>query len=71
MSDQATLTSDELVGAARALGIKEFTRADLATKLGVEPSDLKEAFQAAREAGRVERVGEDRNGTRHFRLRDW
>lgn len=63
-----TITSDQVVAAAKTLGQADFTRAELATELGVERSDMKEAFRAARESGQVEKVGDDSAGTRHFRL---
>jgi hypothetical protein len=63
-----TVTEDQLITAAQQLGQDEFTRADLAEKLGVEKPDLKEAFAGARRAGRLEKVRHDESNTRHFRL---
>lgn len=65
-----TITGDQLVGAATELSQEQFTRADLAERLGVEKSELKQAFRAARRSGRVEKVGEDDKNTGHFRLAD-
>ena len=65
---QLTVTADQLVGAARELGQDEFTRADVARRLGVEKFDLKQAFVRARKAGRVEKTRDDEDSTGHFRL---
>jgi DNA-binding transcriptional regulator LsrR (DeoR family) len=63
-----TITADQLVGAAHDLGQEEFTRADIANRLGVEKPELKQAFAQARKAGRVEKVRDDEENTGHFRL---
>ena len=65
---QLTVTEDQLVEAARELGKDEFTRQDVAEKLGVEKSDLKQAFNHARKAGRLEKTRDDEENTGHFRL---
>lgn len=65
---QSTITADQLVGAAQELGHEEFTRADVASQLGVEKPELKRAFAQARKAGRVEKVRDDEENTGHFRL---
>jgi DNA-binding transcriptional regulator LsrR (DeoR family) len=62
------ITADRIVAAAEELGQAEFTRADLAAKLGVSNKDLRDAFHAARQSGRVERVGKDAEGRGVFRL---
>jgi DNA-binding transcriptional regulator LsrR (DeoR family) len=62
------ITADQVVEAAQALGQEEFTRADLAAKLGVEKTDIKPAFRTARQAGRLEKVRDDEDNTGHFRL---
>ncbi len=63
-----TITADQLVGAAQDLGQEEFTRADIANRLGVEKPELKQAFAQARKAGRVAKVRDDEENTGHFRL---
>lgn len=63
-----TVTEEELIVAARDLGQDEFTRGDVAGKLGVEKTVLKQAFVRARKAGRVEKVRDDKENTAHFRL---
>lgn len=63
-----TITPDRVIGAAQELGKDEFTRADLASKLDVKRPDIKEGFKAARKAGRLEKVGQDAEGTGLFRL---
>jgi DNA-binding transcriptional regulator LsrR (DeoR family) len=65
---QLTVTEDQLVEAAQGLGQDEFTRGDVADKLGVEKPELKQAFVRARKAGRVEKVRDDEENTAHFRL---
>jgi hypothetical protein len=62
------ITPDQLVQAARDLGEDEFTRGDLAAKLGVEKADIKPAFKDARHAGRLEKTRDDEENTGHFRL---
>jgi hypothetical protein len=64
-----TITEEQVVQAAKELGQDEFTRMDVAEKLGVDREDLKDAFKAAREGGRLERTDdEDDEGKPHFRL---
>ncbi len=65
-----TITSDEVVGAAKELDQSEFSRADLAEKLGVKPTELKEGFKEARQAERLEKVRDDEEGKGVFRLTD-
>ena len=62
------ITADQVVGAAQELGQDEFTRADIAEKLGVEKPELKQAFAQARKAGRLEKTRDDEENTGHFRL---
>ena len=63
-----TITADQLVGATQDLGQEEFTRADIANRLGVEKPELKQAFAQARKAGRVAKVRDDEENKGHFRL---
>jgi DNA-binding transcriptional regulator LsrR (DeoR family) len=63
-----TITADQLVEAAQALDQEEFTRADVAKQLGVEKSELRQAFARARKKGRIEKVRDDEENTGHFRL---
>jgi hypothetical protein len=65
---QLTVTADQLVEAARELDKEEFTRADIADKLGVEKPELKQAFAKARKAGKLEKTRDDESNTGHFRL---
>ena len=65
-----TITDDQLVGAAKDLTQEEFTRADVAEKLGVKKQKLQRAFKVARKSGRVEKVRDDEQNTGHFRLTD-
>jgi hypothetical protein len=63
------ITSDQVVAAAEDLGTAEFTRADLAQKLGVDnPKKFSQGFRQARKAGRLDKVRDDEEGTGHFRL---
>jgi DNA-binding transcriptional regulator LsrR (DeoR family) len=65
---QLTITADQLVEAAQQLGSEEFTRADIASQLGVEKPELKQAFAQARKTGRIEKTRDDEENTGHFRL---
>lgn len=60
-------SQEQVVQAARDLDQSEFTRNDVADKLGVERATMKSAWQAAKQAGQVEKVRED-GGKRYFRL---
>lgn len=62
------ITQEKLVATAQDLDQDQFTRADLADKLGVEKSDLKDSFRQARKAGRLDKVGEDSEGNGQFKL---
>ena len=66
MSD--TITPDQIVAAAQGLPQEEFTRADVAEKLGVEKPELRTSFIQARKAGRLEKTRDDDENTRYFRL---
>ena len=65
-----TITADQVLTAAKDLGQEEFTRGDLAEKLGVEKPDIKKGFRQARQAGRLEKVRDDEENTGYFRLID-
>jgi len=64
------ITDDQIVATARDLGQEEFTRADIAEKLGVDKTELSKPFRQARRAGRLDKVRDDDEGTGHFRLTD-
>ena len=57
-----------IVATAKELGQDEFTRDDLAKKLGVDKTDLSKPFRQARRAGRLDKTRDDEEGTGHFRL---
>jgi DNA-binding transcriptional regulator LsrR (DeoR family) len=63
-----TITAEQVVDAARELDQEEFTRGQLAEKLGVEKPDIKKGFREARQAGRLEKVRDDEENTGYFRL---
>ena len=63
-----TITSGQVVAAAQDLAQPEFTRDDIAGKLGVKKPEFKEAFKAAREEGRLEKVRDDAENAGVFRL---
>lgn len=65
---EGSVAGDRIIAVAGELGKPEFTRADLADRLGVSVQDLKDGFKAARQAGRVEKVREDDEGKGVFRL---
>ena len=64
------VTSDQVIATAHDLEQAEFTRGDLAEKLGVEQPELRKGFRQARRAGRLDKVRDDDEGTGHFRLTD-
>jgi hypothetical protein len=66
MSD--TPTMDQVTEAAKELDPAGFTRADLAEKLGVKPLELQDAVKEAREAGRLEKAGNNAQGKGIFKL---
>ncbi len=63
-------TQNDVVEAARSLGQAEFTRKDIAAKLGIRAPELKDGFRDARQAGQFEKIREDEAGTGIFRLAD-
>jgi predicted DNA-binding protein (UPF0251 family) len=63
-----TITPSQVVEAARNLDQAEFTRDDLAEKLGVGKPKFKEAFRTARESGQLEKVRDDPEGKGRFRV---
>ena len=66
MSD--TLTSTSIVEAAQQLGKDEFSRGDIAEKLGVDKPEIKVAFREARKLGKIEKTRDDEENTGYFRL---
>jgi DNA-binding MarR family transcriptional regulator len=60
-------TQEEVLEAARSLGEDEFTRKDVADKLGAEVSAMQPSWKAAKQAGRLEKVRDD-GDKRYFRL---
>jgi hypothetical protein len=65
-----TIGPDQVIATAHDLGQPEFTRGDLAEKLGVEQPELRKGFRQARRAGRLDKVRDDDEGTGYFRLTD-
>jgi hypothetical protein len=65
-----TITAEQVVEAAQGLGQEEFTRGDLAEKLGVKKPDIRKGFRQARQSGRLEKVRDDEENTGYFRLID-
>ena len=63
-----TITADQVVDAARDLDQVEFTRDDVAEKLGVGKPKFKQAFKQARESGRLEKVRDDAERKGRFRV---
>jgi predicted DNA-binding protein (UPF0251 family) len=63
-----TITPDQVVEAARNLEQAEFTRDDVAEKLGVGKPKFKQAFKEARESGRLEKVRDDAERKGRFRV---
>jgi hypothetical protein len=63
------MTSDQVVDAAKDLGKPEFTRLDIAEKLGVTKPDLQSGFKDARRSGRLEKVRDDADDNGVFKLK--
>ncbi len=64
----ADITQQQVIEAAQKLGKDEFNRQDIATALGVEKSDVKQAFTQARKGGYFEKVRDDEENTGIFKL---
>ena len=62
------VTPEQVLDTARGLDQSEFTRDDLAEKLGVRVQDLKAAIKAARQSGRLEKVRDGEDGKGRFRI---
>ncbi len=60
-------TQDQVLEAARSLGKEEFTREEVAAKLGAEIAEMRPGWKAAKDSGRIEQVRKD-GGTRYLRL---
>lgn len=65
MTEEAT--QDQVLEAARSLDQDEFTRQDVADKLGSEISAMQPSWKAAKQAGKLEKSSDD-GGKRRFRL---
>lgn len=64
-----TVTQEQVLEATRALGREEFTRSDVAEKMGIEISAMQPSWKAAKEAGQIQKVRNE-DGKRFFRLAD-
>ena len=60
-------TEDQVIEAARSVG-SEFTREDVAEKLGVEVSEMRPSWKALKEADRLKKVRTD-DGKRYFSIK--
>jgi len=60
-------TQEQVLEAARSLDREEFTREDVAEKLGLEISEMRPSWKAAKEADQLQRVRSE-GGKRLFRL---
>jgi hypothetical protein len=63
-----TITAEQVLEAARELDQEEFTRGDLAERLGVEKPKIRKGFRQARQSGRLEKVRDDEENTGWFKL---
>jgi DNA-binding MarR family transcriptional regulator len=63
-----SFTEDQIVDAAGKLDQDEFTREDIATQLGVEKADVKQAFNKAKRKELIEKTRDDEDNTGHFKL---
>ena len=62
-------TEDQVLEAARSLDADEFTREDVAAKLGTDVSAMRPGWKAAKQADRLEKVREE-GDRRLFRVVD-
>lgn len=62
-------TQEQVLQAARSLGSEEFTRQDVAEKLGLEVAEMRPGWKAAKEAGQLQKV-RSQGDKRLFRLAD-
>jgi DNA-binding MarR family transcriptional regulator len=62
------VTPEQLLATARDLDGDEFTRPELADRLGVRAQDLTDAVRSARQSGGLEKVRDDDKGRGVFRL---
>ncbi len=60
-------TQEEVLEAARSIE-GAFTRDQVAEKLGVERQKMKQSWRAAKQAGELEKVGEDADGNNTFKV---
>lgn len=65
MTDSATQV--QVLEAAKSLGKDEFTREDVADKLGMDVKQMQPSWKAAKQAGQLEKV-RDEDGERLFRI---
>lgn len=61
------VTEEQVLEAARSLDGDEFTREQVAEKLGSEISDMRPSWKAAKESGKLERVRNE-DGQNYFKL---
>lgn len=67
VAEEATQT--QVLDAARSLESDEFTREDVAEKLGLEIKEMQPSWKAAKQAGQLQKVRSE-DGKRFFRLAD-
>lgn len=60
-------TEEQVLEAARSLDKDEFSRDDVAAKLGLEISEMQPSWKALKEAGKFEKVPSE-GGDRVFRI---
>jgi hypothetical protein len=63
----ASTTEEAVVEAAKTID-GEFTRDDVAGKLGIERSEMKPSWKAAKDSGKIEKVGQNSDGENLFKV---
>ncbi len=63
----ASTTQEAVIEAAKSID-GQFTRDDVAGKLGIERSDMKPSWKAAKDAGQIEKVGQNSDGENLFKV---
>ena len=62
------VTPEQVLEAAESLDNAEFSRDELAERLGIEKRDVRQSLRVACKSGQLEKVRDDEDGIAMFRL---